>query len=74
MHHHHHDDADALGVVDPVDPRGMSGGCAIYGHRCVISARHGRIIGAIGFILLYSFKGCAGFLGLFRFPLSGKML
>ena len=23
MHHHHHDDAEALGVVDPVDPAGL---------------------------------------------------
>ena len=25
MHHHHHDDAEALGVVDPVDPPGGDG-------------------------------------------------
>ena len=31
MHHHHHDDADALGVVHPVDAGGTlrSGGCAV---------------------------------------------
>ena len=23
MHHHHHDDAEALGVVDPIDPAGL---------------------------------------------------
>jgi hypothetical protein len=23
MHHHHHDDAEALGVVDPIDAAGM---------------------------------------------------
>ena len=67
MHHHHHDDADALGVVDPVDAlrrwRGAlgDGECAVYGHRCLFLARHDRIIGGIGFILLYSYKSCAGF-------------
>ncbi len=63
MHHHHHDDADALGVIDPVDAgrrcrRGThrDGGCAVCCHRCPFSARRGRIIGRIGFILLYSSK------------------
>ena len=30
MHHHHEDDAEALGVIDPVDP--LSTRCAIGGH------------------------------------------
>jgi hypothetical protein len=30
MHHHHHDDADALGVIHPVDAGGTFGdGCAV---------------------------------------------
>src|SRR5262249_8854671 len=37
MHHHHHDDADALGIIHPVDAGG--GGCAVYSHRCPFSAR-----------------------------------
>jgi hypothetical protein len=23
VHHHHHDDAEALGVIDPIDPAGL---------------------------------------------------
>ena len=55
MHHHHHDDADALGVVHPVDTarrclrrgrrsRGTlgDGGCAVWCHRCSFSARFWR--------------------------------
>ena len=36
MHHHDHDDADALGIVDPVDPlgggQGARTGCAVAAH------------------------------------------
>ena len=77
MHHHHHDDADALGVIDPVDAAGRrcrrgtlgDGGCAFSCHRCPFSARRGRIIGRLGFILLYSSKCHAGLPNL---PLSPR--
>jgi hypothetical protein len=34
MHHHHHDDADALGVVDPVDASVRNGGTVGRGRMC----------------------------------------
>jgi hypothetical protein len=39
VHHHHHDDADALGIVDPVDPFVFLRNCAVSGHGCLFSAR-----------------------------------
>ncbi len=68
MHHHHHDDADALGVVDPVDARrGLpcsqgalgNGGCAVWCHRCPFSARIGGIFGPQSFDCLIPIKECA---------------
>ncbi len=63
MHHDDHDDADAFGIVHPIDAsrRGRrqtlgDGGCAFSCHRCPFSARRRRIIGLLGFILLYSYK------------------
>ncbi|MGX1287500.1 hypothetical protein AB7M50_006625 [Bradyrhizobium elkanii] len=45
MHHHDHDDADALGIVDPIDAtaRARGGticrsGCAVCGHLCPVPA------------------------------------
>src|SRR5664279_2904026 len=58
MHHDHHDDADALGVVHPVDALGglWHGGCAVWYHRCPLLALCAGIIGAIGFDWLIPFK------------------
>jgi len=45
VHHHDHDDADAFGIVDPVDPFVLQCGCAVSGHRCLFSARSGAFTG-----------------------------
>lgn len=45
VHHHDHDDADALGIIDPIDTRAHAPGgticrsdCAVCSHPCPVSA------------------------------------
>ena len=55
MHHHHHDDADALGVIDPVDPaRAISAFCVIAGPLTGSHLSH-----IIGRAIAFAFTGLA---------------
>jgi hypothetical protein len=62
MHHHDHDDADALGVVHPIDaPVGAcreSGGkdfCAVYCYDCPVSgASWASLTGSVAFPFIHT--------------------